>query len=56
MDWASVVEDTELTRFHPQTDGQRDNVKPVYPTFNFIEAGGCERFGWGWGGVGMGWV
>ena len=23
-----------------QTDGQTDNVKPVYPSFNFVEAGG----------------
>ena len=37
MDPASIVEDTELTRFRPQTDGQMnsrmagpmDNVKPV---------------------------
>ena len=32
----SIVEDTERTRFCPQTD----KVKPVYPPFNFVEAGG----------------
>ena len=44
MDPASIVEDTERTRFCPQTDGQTDrwtdrrtyDVKPVY----FVEAGG----------------
>ena len=48
MDPASIVEDTERTRFCPQTDrrtdGQTDrrtdDVKPVYPPFNFVEAGG----------------
>ena len=25
---------------HRQTDGQTDKVKPVYPPFNFVEAGG----------------
>ena len=43
MDPASILEDTERTRFGPQMDGQTDrrtdNVKPVYPSFNFIEAG-----------------
>ena len=39
MDPMSIVEDTERTRFCPQTDGQTDKVKPVYPLFNFIEAG-----------------
>ena len=46
----SIVEDTERTRFCPQTDrrtdgrtdgrmdGQTDKVKPVYPPFNFVEA------------------
>ena len=40
MDPTSIVEDTERT---PQTDGQMngrtDDVKPVYPPFNFVEAG-----------------
>ena len=44
MDLTSIVEDTEQTRFCPQTDrwtdGQTDKVKPVYPPFNFVEAGG----------------
>ena len=25
-----------------RTDGQMDKVKPVYPPFNFIEAGGIK--------------
>ena len=28
---------------HRRTDGQMDKVKPVYPSFNFIEAGGITR-------------
>ena len=44
MDLMSIVEDTEQTRFCPQTDkrtdGQTDKVKPVYAPFNFVEAGG----------------
>ena len=44
MDPMSIVEDTERTRFCPQTDrqtdGQTDKVKPVYPPFNFVETGG----------------
>ena len=36
MDPMSIVDDTELTRFCPQTD----KMKPVYPPFNFVEAGG----------------
>ena len=36
MDSTSIVEDTEGTRFCPQTD----KVKPVYPPFNFVEAEG----------------
>ena len=43
MDPASIVEVTERTRFYPQmdgqTDGRTDNVKPVYPPFNFVEEG-----------------
>ena len=43
MDPMSIVEDTERTRFCPQTDKRterrRDKVKPVYPPFNFVEAG-----------------
>ena len=35
MDPTSIVDDTERTRFCPQTDGQMDrqtdDVKPVYP-------------------------
>ena len=44
MDPMSIVEDTERTRFCPQmdrwTDGETDKVIPVYPPFNFVEAGG----------------
>ena len=48
MDPMSIAEDTEQTRFCPQTDGrtdgrtdgQTDKVKPVYPPFNFVEAEG----------------
>ena len=40
MDPTSIVEDTERTRFCPQTDRQTDKVKPVYPPFNFVEAEG----------------
>ena len=44
MDPTSIVEDTEQTRLCPQTDRQADRqtdmVKPVYPPFNFVEAGG----------------
>ena len=40
MDPTSIVEDTERTRFCPQTDTRTDKVKPVYPPFNFVEAGG----------------
>ena len=44
MDPASILEDTEQTRFCSQTDGQTDkqidDVKPVYPPFNFVEAEG----------------
>ena len=43
MDPTSIVEDTEQTWFSPQMDrrkdGQIDKVKPVYPPFNFVEAG-----------------
>ena len=43
MDPMSIVEDTERTLFCPQTDrrtdGQTDKVIPVYPPFNFVEAG-----------------
>ena len=38
MDPTSIVEDTEQTRFCPQTDRRldrgMDKVKPVYPPFN----------------------
>ena len=40
MDPVSIVEDTERTPFCPQMDGQTDDVKPVYPPFNFVEVGG----------------
>ena len=40
MDPTSIVEDTERTRFCPQKDRQTDEVKPVYPPFNFVEAEG----------------
>ena len=47
MKWMSIVEDTERTWFCPQTDrrtgGQTDKVKPVYPPFNFVEAGGMIK-------------
>ena len=39
MDPKGIVEDTERTRFCPLTDGRTDDVKPVYPPFNFVEAG-----------------
>ena len=48
---ASIVEDTDRTRFSPQTDGQTDGW-PVrwmagretsIPPFNFVEAGGINR-------------
>ena len=35
----SIVEDTEWTWFC----GQTDKVKPVYPPFNFVEAGGYNK-------------
>ena len=46
IDLACIVEVTERTRFCIQTDGQTDrhtrtdDMKPEYPPFNFIEAGG----------------
>ena len=47
IDPASIVEDTERTRFCPQTDrwtdGQTDKVKPVYP-FQLRWAGGTITF------------
>ena len=48
MDTTSIGEDTERIRFCPQTDKwmyirvdvrTTDKVKPVYPPFNFVEAG-----------------
>ena len=43
MDPLSIVENTERTRFCPQTDrwtaGRPAEVKSVYPSFNFVEAG-----------------
>ena len=55
LDLTSIVEDTERTWFCPQTDRrkdgqtdrqtdrQTDKVKPVYPPFNFVEAGGIIK-------------
>ena len=44
MDPMSIVEDTDQTRFYPQTDkwtvGRTEKVEPVYPSFNFVEAEG----------------
>ena len=40
MDPASIVEDTERTRFVLQTDRPTDKVKPVYPLpLNFVAGG-----------------
>ena len=40
MDLASIVEDTERTRFVLQTDRPTDKVKPVYPLpLNFVAGG-----------------
>ena len=47
MDPTSIVEDAERTRLCPQTDRRTDRrtdkVKPVYPPFNFVEAGGIIK-------------
>ena len=41
MDPMSIFEDTErIDSVHRRTDGQTDKVIPVYPPFNFVEAGG----------------
>ena len=40
IDPTSIVEDTERTRFCPQTDRLTDKLKPVYHPFNFVDAGG----------------
>ena len=47
MDPGSIVEDTERTWFCPWTDGpekdgQKDKLKPVYPSFNFFEDEGIK--------------
>ena len=43
MDPASIVKDTELTRFCPQMDrrtgGETDKVKPVYPPLTLLNGG-----------------
>ena len=40
MDPASIVEDTEQTRFCPQTDRRTaDKVKPVYPPSTSLSEG-----------------
>ena len=39
LDLASIVEGTERTWFHLQTDGQTDKVKPIYSPLNFVEMG-----------------
>ena len=56
MDPMRILEDTERTRFCPQTDrrtdgrtdrrtdGQTDKVIPVYPPINFVEAEGIKIF------------
>ena len=52
MDPESIVENTERTRFYPQThrraDGQMDirtdKVKPVYPHYEFRWSGGYKKF------------
>ena len=42
MDPAGIVKDTEWARFCPQRDGQThrqmNEMKPLYPTFNFDES------------------
>ena len=43
MDLVSIVEDTEQKQFFLQTDRQTDKLKPVYPPFNFVEAGGITN-------------
>ena len=40
MDPASIMEDTEQTRFVLQTDRPTDKVKPIYPLpLNFVAGG-----------------
>ena len=39
MDLASIVQDTEWTRFRPQTEGQTDKVKPVYSLSTLLNQG-----------------
>ena len=46
MDLKSIVEDTERTRFCPQTDRRTNKVKPVYPPFNLVEAGVLQIKPW----------
>ena len=51
MDPASILEDTERTRFcsqmDRQTDGQTDKVKPVYPPSTSL-SGGYKISMWKW--------
>ena len=45
MDPMSIVEDTD-GQTDRRTNGQTDKVKPVYPPFNFVEAGGITSLSW----------
>ena len=45
MDPMSIVEDTEWTRFCPQTDRHTDGQgETSIPPFNFVEVGGIKRY------------
>ena len=51
MELMSIVENTEQAQFCPQQMGgrtvrQMDKVKPVYPPFNFVEAGVIVTQNW----------
>ena len=39
MDLAGIVEDTDRTRFCPQTDRRKDKVKPAYPPSTSLSEG-----------------
>ena len=44
MDLTSIVENTEQTRFCPQTDGRKDGQgETSIPPFNFVEARGYNK-------------
>ena len=50
MDPASIVEDTELTPFCPQTVRRTDEVKPIYPTTPpYPPPPQPLQLGWRWG-------